>query len=218
MRWWPSIPRAAAGRTWPRPSVRAPRPNAARTRKSIVQCGNQPVRQASLEVLFTIVAASAQCESAWRPRTRRLRLTHPNFDFRTGHSWAISKGTPTQPGMMLYYLDLCWIANFLLAFSFMAVLVEVLEERYLGTRTVGALNARAVSQAPTAGLIAHLIATGPLLWSVFILPCKMVLRPRLLRGEVADATAAGPARHRQLREHLDSLVARLHRCGNQPVS
>ena len=59
--------------------------------------------------------------------------------------------------------------------SIMAVLVEVLEERYLGTRTVGALNARAVSQAPTAGLIAHLIATGPLLWSVFILPCKMVL-------------------------------------------
>ena len=137
---------------------------------------------------------------------------------RIRHSWSISKNTPTQPGMMLYYLDLCWIANFLLAFSFMAVLVEVLEERYLGTRTVGALNARAVARAPTAGLIAHLIATGPLLWSVFILPCKMVLRPRLLRGEVADATAAGPARHRQLREHLDSLVARLHRCGNQPVS
>ena len=43
------------------------------------QCGNQPVRQAGLEVLFTIVAASTQCESAWRPRTRRLRLTHPNF-------------------------------------------------------------------------------------------------------------------------------------------
>ena len=41
----------------------------------------------------------------------------------------------------------------------MAVLVEVLEERSLGTRTVGALNARAVSQAPTAGLIASLIAT-----------------------------------------------------------
>ena len=36
-------------------------------------------RQAGREVLFTIVAASAQCESAWRPRTRRLRLTHPNF-------------------------------------------------------------------------------------------------------------------------------------------
>ena len=64
---------------------------------------------------------------------------------RMRHSWSISKGTPTQPGMMLYYLDLCWIANFMLAFSFMAVLVEVLEERYLGTRTVGALNARAVS-------------------------------------------------------------------------
>ena len=42
------------------------------------QCGNQPVRQADLEVLFTILAASTQCESAWRPRTRRLRLTHPN--------------------------------------------------------------------------------------------------------------------------------------------
>ena len=42
------------------------------------QCGNQPVRQAGLEVLFTIMAASTQCESAWRPRTRRLRLTHPN--------------------------------------------------------------------------------------------------------------------------------------------
>ena len=50
---------------------------------------------------------------------------------RIRHSWSISKNTPTQPGMMLYYLDLCWIANFLLAFSFMAVLVEVLEERYL---------------------------------------------------------------------------------------
>ena len=104
-----------------------------------------------------------------------LGLLTRTFDFRTGHSWAISKGTPTQPGMLLYYLDLCWIANFMLAFSFMAVLVEVLEERYLGTRTVGALNARAVSQAPTAGLIASLIATGPLGWSVFVLPCKMVL-------------------------------------------
>ena len=42
------------------------------------QCGNQPVRQAGLEVLFTILAASTQRESAWRPRTRRLRLTHPS--------------------------------------------------------------------------------------------------------------------------------------------
>ena len=42
------------------------------------QCGNQPVRQADLEVLFTILAASMQRESAWRPRTRRLRLTHPS--------------------------------------------------------------------------------------------------------------------------------------------
>ena len=31
------------------------------------------------EVLFTIVAASTQRESAWRPRTRRLMLTHPKF-------------------------------------------------------------------------------------------------------------------------------------------
>ena len=42
------------------------------------QRGNQPVRQAGLEVLFTIMAASTQRESAWCPRTRRLRLTHPN--------------------------------------------------------------------------------------------------------------------------------------------
>ena len=42
------------------------------------QCGNQPVRQAGLEVLFIILAASMQHESAWRPRTRRLRLIHPN--------------------------------------------------------------------------------------------------------------------------------------------
>ena len=42
------------------------------------QCGNQPVRQAGLEVLFTNLAASTQRESAWRPCTRRLRLTHPN--------------------------------------------------------------------------------------------------------------------------------------------
>ena len=42
------------------------------------QCGNQPVRQAGLEVLFIILAASMQRESAWRPRTRRLRLIHPN--------------------------------------------------------------------------------------------------------------------------------------------
>ena len=46
--------------------------------KGAVQCGNQPVRQAGLEVLFTILAASTQRESAWRPRTRRLRLTCPN--------------------------------------------------------------------------------------------------------------------------------------------
>ena len=39
---------------------------------------NQPVRQAGLEVLFTILAASTQRESARRPRTGRLRLTHPN--------------------------------------------------------------------------------------------------------------------------------------------
>ena len=36
------------------------------------ECGNQPVRQAGLEVLFTILAASTQRESAWCP------LTHPN--------------------------------------------------------------------------------------------------------------------------------------------
>ena len=42
------------------------------------QCGNQPVRRAGLEVLFTILAASTQRESAWRLRTRRLRLTRPN--------------------------------------------------------------------------------------------------------------------------------------------
>ena len=44
----------------------------------VAQCGNQPVRQAGLEVLFTTLAASTQRESAWRPRTRRLRLTCPN--------------------------------------------------------------------------------------------------------------------------------------------
>ena len=49
-----------------------------RSLTGIAQCGNQPVRQAGLEVLFTILAASTQRESAWRPRTRRLRLTHPN--------------------------------------------------------------------------------------------------------------------------------------------
>ena len=42
------------------------------------QCGNQPVRQAGLEVSFTILTASTQRESASRPRTRRLRLTRPN--------------------------------------------------------------------------------------------------------------------------------------------
>ena len=42
------------------------------------QCGNQPVRQAGLEVLSIILAASMQHENAWRPRTRRLRLIHPN--------------------------------------------------------------------------------------------------------------------------------------------
>jgi len=47
-------------------------------RPGIEQCGNQPRRQGGLEVLFTILAASTQRESAWRPRTRRLRLTHPN--------------------------------------------------------------------------------------------------------------------------------------------
>ena len=41
---------------------------------SFYLCGNQ----AGLEVLFTILAASTQRESAWRPGTRRLRLTHPN--------------------------------------------------------------------------------------------------------------------------------------------
>ena len=43
------------------------------------QCGNQPVRQAGLEVLFIILAASMQHESAWRPRS----FTR-TFDFRTG--------------------------------------------------------------------------------------------------------------------------------------
>ena len=57
------------------------------------QCGNQPVRQAGLEVLFTILAASTQRESAWRPRTRVLGvfargvlgLLTRTFDFRTGN-------------------------------------------------------------------------------------------------------------------------------------
>ena len=46
--------------------------------KYILQCGNQPVHQAGLEVLFTILAASRQRESAWCPGTRRLWLTYPN--------------------------------------------------------------------------------------------------------------------------------------------
>jgi small subunit ribosomal protein S14e len=57
------------------------------------QCGNQPVRQAGLEVLLTILAASTQRESAWRPRTRVLGvfargvlgLLTRTFDFRTGN-------------------------------------------------------------------------------------------------------------------------------------
>ena len=57
------------------------------------QCGNQPVRQAGLEVLLTILAASTQRESAWRPRTRVLDvlargvlgLLTRTFDFRTGN-------------------------------------------------------------------------------------------------------------------------------------
>ena len=48
------------------------------------QCGNQPVRQAGLDVLLTILAASTQRERAWCPRARRLRLTHPDVFFRTG--------------------------------------------------------------------------------------------------------------------------------------
>ena len=94
---------------------------------------------------------------------------------RLRQSWTVSKGTPTQPGMMLYYLDLCWIADFFLAFSFMAVFVEVIEERLFDTRFVGSINAQVVSQTPTAGLIACLRGTGPLGWSMFILPCKLVL-------------------------------------------
>ena len=57
------------------------------------QCGNQLVRQAGLEVLLTILAASTQRESAWRPRTRVLGvfargvlgLLTRTFDFRTGN-------------------------------------------------------------------------------------------------------------------------------------
>ena len=57
------------------------------------QCGNQPVRPAGLEVLLTILAASTQRESAWRPRTRVLGvfargvlgLLTRTFDFRTGN-------------------------------------------------------------------------------------------------------------------------------------
>jgi len=40
------------------------------------QCGNQPVHQASLDLLFIILAASTPRESAWRPRATRLRLIH----------------------------------------------------------------------------------------------------------------------------------------------
>ena len=75
------VARGALRRRSPRGGAvgRARRHRRGRARRGTCQCGNQPVRQAGLEVLFTIVAASTQCESAWRPRTRRLRLTHPNF-------------------------------------------------------------------------------------------------------------------------------------------
>jgi len=42
----------------------------------LFQCGNQPVRQAGLEILFIILAASTPRESAWRPRATHLRLIH----------------------------------------------------------------------------------------------------------------------------------------------
>ena len=41
------------------------------------QCGNQPVPAWRYYLLFWLPRAT-QRESAWRPRTRRLRLTHPN--------------------------------------------------------------------------------------------------------------------------------------------
>mmetsp|Transcript_12977 Transcript_12977/g.40013 ORF Transcript_12977/g.40013 Transcript_12977/m.40013 type:complete len:387 (+) Transcript_12977:485-1645(+) len=85
-------------------------------------------------------------------------------------SWTRSEGTPTKPSTMLYYWDLCWVANFLLAAAGMLVFIEVVDERYFGM-----LQLRIAQRTPTAGLLACLLATGPLGWSVFVLPCKMVL-------------------------------------------
>ena len=70
------------------------------------QCENQPVRQAGLEVLLTILAASTQRESAWRPRTRVLGvlargvlgLLTRTFDFRTGSRlWRTATWRSTRP-------------------------------------------------------------------------------------------------------------------------
>ena len=47
-------------------------------RRVVLRAAVRKSTSAGLEVLFTILAASTQRESAWRPRTRRLRLTHPN--------------------------------------------------------------------------------------------------------------------------------------------
>lgn len=76
------------------------------------------------------------------------------------------------PRTLLYFLDFCWVTNFVIATLCFVKLCEVLDEAFLGDTFP---NSNLATQFPNVGRIVCLIATGPLGWSVLLLGNALVL-------------------------------------------
>ena len=93
------------------------------------------------------------------------------------------KNTVDEPGVLLYFLDFCWVCNMFFAALSFVVLLEVLDDVLVSE--FPALVERKpwlrppelnfATQHPDVGRIFCLMATGPLGWSVIALNCKLVL-------------------------------------------
>lgn len=78
----------------------------------------------------------------------------------------------TNPHTMLYFLDLCWVTNFIIALLAFVILFDVLDEVLLGDVFPHLSLAK---RYPDVGRIICLFATGPLGCSVILLNNALVL-------------------------------------------
>ena len=81
--------------------------------------------------------------------------------------------TQVRPGAQTvwYFLDLCWICNFLFAICGVIILIEVAADQF---PDLPFPELSFATQHPHFGTLACLLANGPLGWSVIVLNCSLL--------------------------------------------